>query len=385
MTVWDDVVGQPALVQLLQSAVVSAQDRVAGGPGSGMTHGWLFTGPPGSGRSNAARAFAAALQCDQGGCGSCNACRTSVTGAHPDVRLVRTDQLSIGIDDVRALVRDAALLPAMRRWQVLVVEDADRLTDQAGDALLKSLEEPPPRTVWMLCAPTAEDVLVTVRSRCRTLVLRTPPVTAIAEVLERRDKVPAAMAAYAARASQGHIGRARALARDEATRNRRREVLSIPGVLHDLGACLIAAANLHDVATEEGEAVAATRDSRELAELEQAWGAGERSARTRGFTGALSGLRDDQKKRQKRVVRDSIDGALIDLLSFYRDVLIVQTGASVALVNAEVAAGVHQTARAGTPEQTLVHIEAILACRTALQDNAAPLLALESLMLSLAE
>jgi DNA polymerase-3 subunit delta' len=176
-----------------------------------------------------------------------------VTGAHPDVRLVRTDQLSIGIDDVRALVRDAALLPAMRRWQVLVVEDADRLTDQAGDALLKSLEEPPPRTVWMLCAPTAEDVLVTVRSRCRTLVLRTPPVAAIAEVLERRDKVPAAMAAYAARASQGHIGRARALARDEATRNRRREVLSIPGVLHDLGACLIAAANLHDVATEEGE------------------------------------------------------------------------------------------------------------------------------------
>ena len=385
MTVWDDVVGQPALVQLLQSAVVSAQDRVAGGPGSGMTHAWLFTGPPGSGRSNAARAFAAALQCDQGGCGSCNACRTSLTGAHPDVRLVRTDQLSIGIDDVRALVRDAALLPAMRRWQVLVVEDADRLTDQAGDALLKSLEEPPPRTVWMLCAPTAEDVLVTVRSRCRTLVLRTPPVAAIAEVLERRDKVPAAMAAYAARASQGHIGRARALARDEATRNRRREVLSIPGVLHDLGACLIAAANLHDVATEEGEAVAATLDSRELAELEQAWGAGERSARTRGFTGALSGLRDDQKKRQKRVVRDSIDGALIDLLSFYRDVLVVQTGASVALVNAEVAAGVHQAARAGSPEQTLVHIEAVLACRTALQDNAAPLLALESLMLSLAE
>jgi DNA polymerase-3 subunit delta' len=384
MTVWDDVVGQPALVRDLRRAVTAAQDRLAGGSGAGMTSAWLFTGPPGSGRSNAARAFAAALECEQGGCGTCNACRTSLTGSHPDVRLVHTDRLSLGVDDIRELVRSAALLPAMRRWQVLVVEDADRLTDAAGDALLKSLEEPPPRTVWMLCAPTAEDVLVTVRSRCRTLVLRTPTVAAIADVLERRDSVPPSMAAYAARASQGHIGRARALARDEATRNRRREVLSIPAVLRDLGACLIAAANLHEVATEEGEAVAAAMDSRELAELEQAWGAGERGTRSRGFTGALSSLRDDQKKRQKRVVRDSIDGALIDLLSFYRDVLVVQTGATVALVNAEAVTAIQQVARAGTPEQTLVHIEAVLACRAALVANAAPLLALEALMLSLA-
>lgn len=384
MSVWDDVVGQPALVRTLQRAVGAAEHRLSGGPGTGMTSAWLFTGPPGSGRSNAARAFAAALQCERGGCSECTQCRTALAGSHADVRLVATDTLSIGVDDVRVLVRDAAMMPALRRWQVILVEDADRLTDQAGDALLKSLEEPAPRTVWMLCAPTAEDVLVTVRSRCRTLVLRTPPTAAIAQVLERRDQVPPAMAAYAARASQGHIGRARALARDEATRNRRREVLSIPTVLRDLGACLTAAANLHEVATEEGSAVAARRDAQELAELEQAWGAGDRAARARGFSGALSALREDHKKRQKRVVRDSIDGALIELLSFYRDVLVLQTGARVDLVNAEHRTSVQQLARSGSPEQTLVHIEAVLACRAALVANAAPLLALESLMLRLA-
>lgn len=383
MSVWEDVVGQPALVGMLRRAVVAAEDRLAGGSGAGMTSAWLFTGPPGSGRSNAARAFAAALQCERGGCGECAECRTALSGAHPDVRLVRTDRLSLGVDDIRALVRDAAMMPARRRWQVLVVEDADRLTDAAGDALLKSLEEPAPRTVWMLCAPTAEDVLVTVRSRCRTLVLRTPPIAAIAHVLEHRDRVPATMAAYAARASQGHIGRARALARDEATRNRRREVLSIPTVLRDLGACLTAATNLHEVATEEGEAVAARLDAREVAELEQAWGAGDRATRARGFSGALSALREDHKKRQKRVVRDSIDGALIELLSFYRDVLVVQTGARVDLVNAEHVTAVAQLARSGSPERTLERIEAVLACRDALVANAAPLLALESLLLHL--
>jgi DNA polymerase-3 subunit delta' len=297
---------------------------------------------------------------------------------------VRTDRLSLGVDDIRALVRDAAMMPALRRWQVLVVEDADRLTDAAGDALLKSLEEPAPRTVWVLCAPTAEDVLVTVRSRCRTLVLRTPPTAAIAALLEHRDQVPAAMAAYAARAAQGHIGRARALARDEATRNRRREVLSIPTVLHDLGACLTAAANLHEVASEEGEAVAGRLDAREVAELEQAWGAGDRATRGRGFSGALTALREDHKKRQKRVVRDSIDGALIDVLSFYRDVLVLQTGAHLELVNAEHVTALEQLAGAGSPERTLERIEAVLACREALVANAAPLLALESLMLRLA-
>jgi DNA polymerase-3 subunit delta' len=304
-------------------------------------------------------------------------------GSHADVTLVATDRLSIGVDDVRELVRGAALMPAQRRWQVIVVEDADRLTEDAGDALLKSLEEPASRTVWMLCAPTAEDVLVTIRSRCRLLVLRTPPTAAIAAMLSERDGVPAAVAASAARASQGHIGRARALAHDESHRNRRREILSIPSALVELGACMVAAANLHEVAQESGAAVAARLDADEAADLEAVYGGSARDGRARGYAGAMSALKKDQAKRKTRVVRDSIDGALVDLLSVYRDVLVVQTGATTRLVNEEVRADIDSLARRGPPQATLGRMEAVMRCRAAITANAAPLLALEAMMLDL--
>ena len=232
MTVWDNLVGQAQAIEAMQAAAA----------GRGMSHAWLFTGPPGSGRSNAAVALAAALECEQGGCDECHACHTVQAGTHADVTLVRTEKLSIGVDEVRELVRRAALAPMGRRWQVLIIEDADRLTDQACNALLKAIEEPTDRTVWMLCAPTVDDVLPTIRSRCRLVTLTTPTAEDVADFLVRRDGVPDALAAYAARASQGHIGRARALARDEATRNRRHEVVSIPARLTSLGACMTAAA-----------------------------------------------------------------------------------------------------------------------------------------------
>ena len=384
-TVWDDLVGQAPLVELLQTAVEAARDRLAGGPGAGMTHAWLFTGPPGSGRSNAARAFAAALQCEQGGCGGCNACRTALSGAHPDVQLVATEGLSIGVDQVRDLVRDAALAPGSGRWQVIVVEDADRLTEEAADALLKSLEEPATRTVWMLCAPTPEDVLATIRSRCRHVVLRTPPTDAIAHLLMESHDVPEHLAWSAARAGQGHIGRSRRLATDEDARTRRREIIGLPSSLVDLTACLDAAAGLHTTAEAEGAAVASRLDERERLGLETVYGVTEGSSgrRVRGYTGALSTLKKDQERRKKRVVRDSIDGALLDLLSFYRDVLVLQLAADADLVNEDVRADIANLARMGTAEQTLGRIEAILACREALEANAAPLLALEALMIQL--
>src|SRR5690606_8577038 len=194
------------------------------------------------GRSNAARAFAAALQCERQGCGECGTCRSVLAGTHPDVTLVRTEQLSLRVDEVRELVRKAAMAPVGRRWQVLVVEDADRLTEQAADALLKSLEEPADRTVWLLCAPTVEDVVPTIRSRCRLLVLRTPPAEAVAAVLRRRYDVDPELAMFAARASQGHIGRARALATQPEVRERRQRVLAIPQRLTSLTNCLAAAA-----------------------------------------------------------------------------------------------------------------------------------------------
>ncbi|MEJ7743857.1 MAG: DNA polymerase III subunit delta' [Nocardioidaceae bacterium] len=232
----------------------AAHDALAGRTAAGMTHAWLFTGPPGSGRSNAARAFAAALLCELDGCGRCLACRTALAGSHADVTRVVTDQAVIRVDAVRELVRKASLAPAGDSWQLLIVEDADRLTDSAADALLKSIEEPPPRTVWLLCAPTVEDVVSTLRSRCRSVVLRTPPTAAVVHHLVTRYDVPDAVATFAARASQGHIGRARALARDEAVRNRRREVLRMPSQLSDLGSCMTCAANLVDAATEEAPA-----------------------------------------------------------------------------------------------------------------------------------
>jgi len=383
VSVWDDLIGQEPLAHTLREAVAAARDRLSGGSGRGMTSAWLVTGPPGSGRSNAARAFAAALQCRDGGCGQCHDCHTALLGTHPNVTLVATDRLSIGVDSVRELVRSAALMPANGRWQVVVVEDADRLTEDSADALLKSLEEPSPRTVWMLCAPTAEDVLVTVRSRCRLLVLRTPSPPAITRMLVDRDGVPEGVAAFAARASQGHIGRARRLAHDEATRNRRREILRIPTSLIELGACMVAAANLHEVAQEEGQGVAATLDAKEVGDLEAIYGASARDGRARGYPGALSTLKKDQSKRRTRVVRDTIDGALIDLLSFYRDVLALQTGARTALVNDELRADIDSLARRGSADSTLRRMEAVLKCREAIAANAAPLLALESMMLDL--
>src|SRR5690349_13888635 len=154
-----------------------------------MTHAWLFTGPPGSGRSNAALAFAAALQCEQGGCGTCHSCHSVEIGAHPDVNVTRTEKLSIGVDEVRELVRFSALSPAGQRWQIMVVEDADRLTEPAVNALLKAIEEPSERTVWLLCAPTVEDVLPTIRSRSRLVVLATPSAEDVAAFLVRADGI----------------------------------------------------------------------------------------------------------------------------------------------------------------------------------------------------
>lgn len=383
MSVWDDLVGQEPLAQILREAVAAANERLSGGSGRGMTHAWLLTGPPGSGRSNAARAFAAALQCQDGGCGYCHDCRTAVLGTHPDVTLVATDKLSIGVETVRELVRSAALMPANGRWQVVVVEDADRLTEDAADALLKSLEEPSSRTLWLLCAPTAADVLITIRSRCRLLVLRTPSAHAISAMLVARDGVPEGVAAFAARASQGHIGRARRLSHDEATRNRRREILGIPTSLLDLGACMVAAANLHDVAQEEGDSVAAVVDAEQVDDLEAIYGANPRDGRARGFASALSTLKKDQARRRTRALRDTIDGALIDLLSLYRDVLVLQLNARSVLVNDELRSDIETLARRGSSGATLRRMEAVLRCREAIDCNAAPLLALESMMLDL--
>lgn len=360
-----------------------------------MSHAWLFTGPPGSGRSNAARAFAAALQCERGGCGECTECRTSLSGAHPDVTRVRTEKLSIGVDEVRDLVRAASMSPVTGRYQIIVVEDADRVTDRGADALLKAIEEPAPRTVWLLCAPNPDEVIVTIRSRCRLLNLATPTDAAVAELLVRRDGVDAAMAAYAARAAQGHIGRARVLALNEDARRRRNAVLQIPGQLSSIGACMVAADNLVKASAEEAAQRTAVVDEKEKSALSEALGMGTKGARPRNAAAALKELEEQQKARAKRAQRDALDLVLTELTTWYRDVLGLQTrGVDLELdasgeggphlINPELRNDLVKAARGSTPEQTLRRIDAILEAREALEGNVAPLLAMESLMVSLA-
>ena len=378
MTVWDELVGQSRAVEVLRAAA----------EGQGMSHAWLFTGPPGSGRSNAAVAFAAALQCERApeapGCGECHSCRTVLGGSHADVAVIRTEKLSIGVDEVRDIVRRSALTPVGRRWQVLVVEDADRLTEQACNALLKAIEEPTARTVWMLCAPTIEDVLPTIRSRCRLVTLATPTTEEVAAYLVRHDGVDEGLASYAARASQGHIGRARALARDEEARNRRREVVSIPARLTSLGACMNAAANLAEVTKEEADLMTGELDAREKADLDTAYGVEQRGRRPREYAPALKRLEDSQRTRAKRRQLDMVDRGLMDLVSVYRDAIALATGAPGPLVNEEVRGDIERVVATSTPELNLRRIGWIFEAREQMLEFNVPVaLALESMMVAL--
>ncbi|MFK0016679.1 DNA polymerase III subunit delta' [Streptomyces sp. NPDC091027] len=400
MPVWDDLVGQERVHTQLAAAARDADALVTAAAGGGeppaaskMTHAWLFTGPPGSGRATAARAFAAALQCTspdralggEPGCGFCEGCHTTMVGTHADVEIVRTDLLSIGVKETRDLVRRAQLSPAVGRWQVIVLEDADRLTEGAGNVLLKAVEEPAPRTVWLLCAPSLEDVLPTIRSRCRHLTLGTPAVAAVADLLVRRDGIEPEVAAAAARATQGHIDRARRLATDPTARARRASVLKLPLRVDDVGGCLKAAQELVDAAADDAKQVAEEVDTKETEELRAALGAGAGagSRMPRGTAGVMKELEDRQKRRRTRTQRDTLDLALTDLTGFYRDVLALQLGSSVAIANEEIRPDLDRIARSSGPERTLRRIEAIIACREALDRNVAPLLAVEAMTMAL--
>ncbi len=388
MSVWDDLVGQEPVVEQLRAAAAAAAEVVAGGEGRGMTHAWLFTGPPGSGRSVAARSFAAALQCADQGCGHCTDCTQVLHGSHTDVAPVVPEGLSIGIDLARRVVRQGSRRPTLGRWNVTVIEDADRMSPDAANALLKAIEEPPPRGVLLLCAPSSEDLLATIRSRCRLVPLRTPRAEAVAEVLVRRDGVDPAMAAFAARASQGHVGRARRLATDESARRERQDVLALVRSLGTIGSALAAAADLVDTAKDEAARVSDHRDAAEKEELATALGAGATGkgltgGAPRGGAGALKELEKQQKSRGTRTRRDVLDRALVDLTAFYRDVVTIQLGTGSPLVHADLGEQAAAIARATTPESTLRRLDAVAGCRTALSESVDPLLAVEAMALAL--
>ncbi len=386
MSVWAELVGQDPAVAIL---IEAARSAAGAGVGGSMTHAWLFTGPPGSGRSVAARAFAAALQCtdvDAGpGCGHCQGCRATLAGNHPDVRQVVPEGLSISVAEMRSLVAGASRRPSSGRWQVLLIEDADRLTEGAANALLKAVEEPPSRTVFLLCAPSdhPEDIAVTLRSRCRPVGLRTPSAAAVADVLVARDGVDAAAARWAASVCGGHVGRARRLATDPEARARREAVLRVPTAVRSLADVFELADELVGAAESEASGLTVARNAAETSELETALGAGGtgKGAATaaRGTKGALRELERRQKSRATRTQRDALDRALVDLAGFYRDTLVTAWGAGVPLTHPDRAADITTVAAALPPEALLRRLEAVLACREALELNVKPRIAIEAL------
>ncbi len=383
MSVWDDLVGQESVVEQLRSAVEGAATG-----GSGMTHAWLFTGPPGSGRSVAARAFAAALQCREGGCGHCDDCHQALGGTHPDVAVVVPEGLHLLITQAREVIERSSRAPTRGRWQVTLIEDADRMEERTSNTLLKAVEEPPPHSVLLLCAPSVDDLLPTIRSRCRLVSLRTPPAADVARVLVERDGVDPAMASFAARAAQGHIGRARRLATDELARTERRDVLAMTRSLTTIGQALGAAKDLVDAAKDEATKLSTLRDEPEREALTTALGGGATGkgyagSAPKGGAGALKELEKQQKSRGTRTQRDALDRALLDLAAFYRDVLALQLGSWVAPVHADLAEQAATIAARTAPEATIRRIDAVLACRTAIDGNVAPLLAVESMALTL--
>ncbi|MFD9892123.1 DNA polymerase III subunit delta' [Amycolatopsis sp. NPDC059027] len=390
--VWRQLVGQEPAAETLASAAAAAAKIVAGEPvaPAAMTHAWLLTGPPGSGRSTAARTFAAALQCSTGtGCGECPGCRTTMAGTHGDVRLVVPEGLSISVAEMRALVQAAARRPTTGNWRVVIIEDADRLTEGASNALLKAVEEPPERTVFLLCAPSdhPEDVSVTIRSRCRLVALRTPPASAIAQVLIDRDGVEPDRAQWAASVCGGHVGRARRLATDEAARQRRATVLRIPLGLRRPSDVFTSADQLISAAEADAGEASKARDENERAELRTAMGGdgtgkGVAGAK-RAAEAAVKQLEKKQKSRATRTQRDTLDLALVDLAAFYRDVLVTTTGAGATLNHPDHAEQIATAAASWGPESALRRLEAVLECRDAIGLNVKPRIAVEAMVTTL--
>ncbi|RII41832.1 DNA polymerase III subunit delta' [Galactobacter valiniphilus] len=378
MSVWDDLPGQEGTVATLTK---TAQ---LGNP----THAWLFTGPPGSGRSNAARAFAAALECEAPaeqprGCGVCEACRLVLGGAHPDVAMISTENVSYAIADVRELIGKAQDKPSRGDWRIIVIEDADRMTERTTNVLLKAIEEPPPHTVWILCAPSPADVLVTIRSRCRGVSLRVPDTASVTELLVRRDGLTPEQAAFAARVSQGHIGVARRLARDEGARTRREQVVALPLHLPTLPAAMEAAARFLELTTAEAESEASSREQADEARLRAQLGLAPEEAIPPQLRSHFKGLADAAKRRARRGTTDAIDRALIDLTTFFRDTLTLQLGTAQELVNEHLGEPLRRYAAGTSAAHSLAAIDAIAVARRRIIGNVQALLALESLMTSL--
>lgn len=368
---WSDVWGQDAAVEALRHA--------ASDPAS-LSHAWLITGPPGSGRSTLAYAFAAALIAE--GPEDERTMRQVLAGTHPDVTALRTDKVIITIAEARALVERSYFAPSAGRYRVIVVEDADRMVERTSNVLLKALEEPPERTVWVLCAPSEADLLPTIRSRVRPLRLREPDVADVARLITARTGTDPVVAEQAARHAQRHIGMAQRLATDESARRRRDDSLRAVLAVRGVSDAVEVAGRIIQTATDDAKALTAERDAAERAALLRTVGVAEGQAVPPAVRAQVSALEDDQRKRATRSLRDGIDRVLTDLQSMFRDVMMLQYGRGDDLINRELSTELSALAAAWPVERTLVVLDAIADTRESLERNVAPLLALESLLVT---
>ncbi|MHA7987354.1 DNA polymerase III subunit delta' [Rathayibacter sp. CAU 1779] len=375
MSVWDDLAGQPEAIASLRAAAAATASAA-------MTHAWLITGPPGSGRSNLAYAFAAALLSSDGADGDPVTTREVQARTHPDLAVLSTERVIISIDEVRSLVSSSQFSPSVSRYRVMVIEDADRMSERTSNVLLKALEEPPERTVWILCAPSDADLLPTIRSRVRTVRLRVPSVADVAELIEHRDGVAAEIAERAARHAQSHIGMAHRLATNTEARERREETLELALGIRTVADVIAGAARLIEIAGADAKAITEERDAEERAHALQSLGVQEGGTIPPQLRSQLRQLEEDQKRRATRSLRDGIDRILTDLLSLYRDILTLQIGAGANLVNVELEERLAMSARTSTAAQTLATMDAVQTARERIESNVAPALALEAMLVS---
>ncbi|GAA1998855.1 DNA polymerase III subunit delta' [Brevibacterium samyangense] len=378
MSVWDDLVGQQAAIEQFRKAAAASETG-----GAAMTHAWLITGPPGSGRSNAARAFAAALIAPDHGEHDSVEARRALAGAHESMTVMSTQKSLITIDEVRDLVSQAQNAPVNAPYRVMIIEDADRMAERTSNVLLKAIEEPPPATVWILCAPSPQDVLMTIRSRCRNVNMRIPPTDDIAALLVRRDGVSEDRARWAAAAAQNHIGRAKYLATNDAAPEARRRTLDIPHHLGSLGSTVRMAARIVDEATERSEVRTKERDAREREQLLEVLGVEPGKNPPPAVRAQIRRLEEEQKRKSVRARNDEIDAILLELLSLYRDVLMHQVGIHEGFINLGEEERIRDLADASDPTSTLRRIEIIGEARERLQTNMPPLLVVEAAFVGL--
>ena len=377
MSLWNGIVGQEDAVSVLRRAAASAGTR-------DMTHAWLITGPPGSGRSNLAYAFAGDLLSPAGH--SDATVHTQVAArSHADLIVLATEGVTITVAAAREAARRANFGPSSGRYRVVVVEDADRMNEQAANALLKSIEEPPDQTVWILCAPSEADLLPTIRSRVRSIVLHVPSVEDVARLLHERDGVELELARTAAREAQSHIGMAKRLATDEQARERRARTVDLVVRIASVGGAVRAASELVEIAGEDASSLSEDQLAAQEADFMRQMGLAPGATVPRQMRGQLNQFMKSVKDREKRGVRDGVDRVLVDLLSVFRDALLLAIGRDEGLVNEAERERVGELAEALGPEGALTVLDAIGTARERIEGNVPVLLAIEAALVTVAQ